>query len=266
MPLLNYAPGHQLLASILYNNKMSKKKQADLRVLLLQIREDPVVTKEEQESFVLHSGLSLAQFSIHNTFDNPDFGPEILEGFDALFVGGASSASVLKPDEYPFIDSCKNLLSHCAESSFPTFASCFGFQAAVLAFGGEIIRDEEVYEMGTVSISLTGAASTDPLFKYLSGDFYAISVHKEKAIKLPENCLLLGETELCCQAFRVIDRPFWCFQFHPELNRPCLVERLGVYKDQYTDGENQYQEVINALKEVPESNSLVRLFVEKILI
>jgi GMP synthase (glutamine-hydrolysing) len=245
---------------------MKKTEKKQLKVLLLQIREDIVVKEEEHRSFALHSGLELSQITVHNTFDEPLFGPEILEGHDALFVGGASEASVLRPEKYSFIQPCIDLLKFTAENSIPTFASCFGFQVAVLAFGGEIIRDEEIFEMGTCPINLTEEAKTDPIFKHISDKFYAISVHKERTSSLPENCVLLGSTELCCQTFRVKDKPFWGFQFHPELNLPCLVERLGVYQDQYTDGDNHYQKVIEGLQETPESNSLVRLFVDEILL
>lgn len=135
--------------------KLDKKQ---LKVLLLQIREDANVKEEEHKSFALHSGLEISQIAVHNTFDEPLFGPEILEGYDALFVGGASEASVLQPEKYSFIQPSIDLLKYTAENSIPTFASCFGFQVAVLAFGGEIIRDEEVFEMGTCPISLTEEA------------------------------------------------------------------------------------------------------------
>ena len=53
------------------------KERSDLRLLLLQIREDPKVRIEELESFADHGGLNSRQISIHNVFDEPEFGPEI---------------------------------------------------------------------------------------------------------------------------------------------------------------------------------------------
>ena len=58
---------------------------------------------------------------------------QVAPGYDALLVGGASEASVLEPENYPSVPHCINLLRHCIDVDFPVFASCFGFQLAVLA-------------------------------------------------------------------------------------------------------------------------------------
>ncbi len=74
---------------------------AQLKVLLLQIRDQPRVRQEELASFVAYSGLHAAQFDVLNVFDEPHFAADAASGYDALFVGGASEASVLEPDKYP---------------------------------------------------------------------------------------------------------------------------------------------------------------------
>ena len=135
-----------------------------LKILLLQIRDQQRVRKEELESFIAFSGLEARQFDVLNVFDRPEFDPEILDGYDALFVGGASEASVLEPETYPFVMPSIRLLQHCIKIDLPVFASCFGFQLAVLALGGKIVRDKTDYEMGTLPIRLTEQAHTEPLF------------------------------------------------------------------------------------------------------
>ena len=112
---------------------MPSDNKANLRILLMQIRDQARVRVEEFESFVNFSGLQESQITVLNVFDTPVFGSEVLEGYDALFVGGASEASVLEPENYPFVQPSINLLQHCIDVGLPVFASCFGFQLAALA-------------------------------------------------------------------------------------------------------------------------------------
>jgi GMP synthase (glutamine-hydrolysing) len=233
--------------------------------MLLQVRDELHVRKEEHESFARYSGLALEQIEVLNAFDWPDFPVNVVDGYDAIFVGGGSEASVLEAESYPFVKSAKALLMYCIEKEIPVFASCFGFQLAVCALDGEIIRDKDDFEMGTVAITLAPAASEDPLFRGVSNGFHGVSVHKERALDPPPGSQLLAYTEACCHAFRVPGKPFWAFQFHPEVDKRILVERLRVYQDQYVDGEDHFQAVIDSAEETPESNGLVGTFVEYVL-
>jgi len=232
----------------------------------MQIRDQARVRQEERDSFLLYSGLEAHQLDVLNVFDIPDFGPEVLEGYDALFVGGASEASVLEPENYPFVLPGIGLLQHCVAQSIPVFASCFGFQLAVLALGGEIVRDASDYEMGSPAIRLTEQAAQDPVFKNTPDGFRAISVHKERAPQLPDACELLAYTDACPHAFKVKDKPFWAFQFHPELDRATLVERLTIFKANYTADDGHLDRVLAETQETPDSNRLVRQFVEQVLL
>ena len=76
----------------------------------------------------------------------------------------------------------------------------------------------------------------------------------------------LAFTDCCCHAFRVTGKPFWAFQFHPEVDRKRLVERLTVFKEQYTEGDDHLDEVLSSACETPESNALPRKFVERVLL
>ncbi|MBT3983381.1 MAG: type 1 glutamine amidotransferase [Bacteriovoracaceae bacterium] len=241
------------------------KEKRELKILLLQIRDDEVVRQEEYQSFLTQSTLAPSQIIIHNVFDKPEFDVNIVDGFDALIVGGASEASVSEEDIYTFVGPCKKLLNYCVEKNIPVFASCFGFQVAVLAFGGEILKDELDYEIGTLLIELTSDCSSDPLYCDMHTPFMAVSVHKEKALVLPENCQLLAYTNSCLHSFRVIGKPFWAFQFHPELTREKLTQRLGVYKSKYTDDLDHFNQIIDSLVDTPESNLLVKKFVDYLI-
>jgi GMP synthase (glutamine-hydrolysing) len=237
-----------------------------LRVLLLQIRDEPRVRREEIASFARFTGLDPGQIDILNVFDTPDFPAHHAADYDALFVGGASEASVLEPQTYTFLDPCQRLLLECLEAEIPVFASCFGFQLATIALGGHILRDERDFEMGTIPIHLTEAAQSDPMFHDTPDRFLAVAVHRERALQAPAGCATLAYTDACCHAFRVIDKPFWAFQFHPEVDRATLVERLTIYKQHYTDSDGHLQAVLDNAQETPESNQLLAKFVDRVLI
>jgi GMP synthase (glutamine-hydrolysing) len=113
---------------------------------------------------------------------------------------------------------------------------------------------------------LTEAAQGDPILHDTPDGFLAVSVHRERAAAAPEGCTTLAYTEACCHVFRVEDRPFWAFQFHPEVDRATLVERLTVFKDQYTDGDEHLRQVLDGARETPEANRLVTKFVDRVLL
>lgn len=236
------------------------------RILLLQIRHKPQVRQEEYASFYEFAQLAPKQLDILNVFDTPQFDSRVLQGYDALFVGGASEASVLEPENYPFLDSCVRLLQHCIEMRVPTFASCFGFQLAVQALHGEVVRDAEEFEIGTLPIYLTDEAQSDVIMSQLPNPFYAVSVHRERATAFPEGTIPLAYTDACPHAFKVKNAPFWAFQFHPEVDKRILIERLSVFKANYTNDEAHFEQVINDAVETPESNRLVKLFIDAVFI
>ena len=237
-----------------------------LKLLLLQIRDEPRVRAEEHRSFCTYSGLQPEQLAVHNVFDSPDFGTEILEGYDALIVGGASEASVLEPQQFPFVPASIRLMRTCMARDFPVFASCFGFQLAVLALGGEIIRDDRDFEMGCIPIQLTEEAATDALFHDAPDGFHAVAVHRERSVDFPDGVVPLAFTDQCSHAFRVEGKRFWAFQFHPEVDRRTLIERLTIFSAHYTEGAGHLQKILNAAVETPYSNNLVSHFVDRVLL
>lgn len=236
-----------------------------MKILLMQIRHLPSVRQEEYDSFLRYCRLKEEELDVLNVFDTPSFGPEVLEGYDALLVGGASEASVLEPENYPAVPYCIELLRHCLEIDLPVFASCFGFQLAVLALGGEIIRDEKDFEMGSIPIYLRPPAADDLLMHDVSDGFHAIAVHRERAPVPPAGVIELAYTDQCSHAFRVEGKRFWAFQFHPEVDKATLISRLTTYKSAYTDGDDHLDKVLSTAVETPESNDLMAKFVDRVL-
>lgn len=245
-----------------------KKSSTDLKILLLQIRTDKVTLHEELEEFIVFSGLNRSQFSTLNAFENKSFSPSIINNYDALFIGGSSDASVLDPITYDFLPSCKALLRTCYENDIPTLASCFGFQLAVEEFGGKVILDKENMEIGLYQINLSDDIKNDRLLYDCPNDFWAVSGHKERAQILPQNALHLGKTELCpYHIFTFPNKPFYAFQFHPEVNTIDLIDRITRYKTRYLESSDSLQQIIDdAIYPTIESNLIIKKFVERIVL
>jgi len=245
---------------------MAERRQK-LRVLLLQVREDAPTRHEELNEFVLGAGLEPEQFDVLDVFATPEFPAERVEGYDALCIGGSSDASVTRPEEYPFIAPALALLRHCDRIGLPVFASCFGFQLAAVAFGGRVEVDLARAEFGTLPIQLTEAGRTDPLLGDLGEAFLAVVGHKERAVSIPEVAEHLACTEICpYQAFRLRGRPFWAFQFHPEVTRADLVCRLVRYWTRYFETEQACKLVTASLAETPEANALLGRFIDRVVL
>ena len=241
-------------------------QRSEIKLLLLQIRDGEQTRLEEWHSFAQFCQFQPEQIQILNLFDQPQFGPEVLKGYHGLLVGGSSEASVLEPEQYPFVPYAEALLRHCLAIDFPVFCSCFGHQLAVTALGGEVIRDQAGFEIGTLPIQLTQAAQQDPLYHDTPNNFYAVSVHRERALTTPPGCQLLAYTDACIHSFRVNNKPFWTTQFHPEVSKQVLVERLALFKHHYCDDDSHYQAIIAAAHQTPESHALLDKFVSRVLL
>jgi GMP synthase (glutamine-hydrolysing) len=245
------------------------KNITDLRVLLLQLRHDHETLVGEHDAFAEYSGLHKEQIEGVNLFETPSFDPSIVEEYDALFVGGSSDEgdALIVPDKPAFALNTIHTLRHAYETGLPVFASCFGFQAAVVAFGGEVIHDKSRAELGTYDIRLTEEGTRDLLLSDTPNPFHAVSVHEKLAAWLPEHAVSLAETDLCPHhAFTFPGKPFYAFQFHPEIDLEELEQRLGRYKERYIESEEAFRALIENAKDVSHANVLLGKFVERVIL
>jgi len=246
---------------------MGKLKDS-IKILLLQIREDELTKEEERDEFIRFSQLRSEQVDCINAFEYCDFSPDIIEGYDGLFIGGSSDATVRDPIKYPFIPSCKKLIRYCYDIDLPVLASCFGFQLAAEEFGGKVELDPDNMEMGLYPIELTIEAKQDLLLSKFDSKFWAVSGHKERATQLPKDAINLGHTQLCpYHIFTFPNKPFYAFQFHPEVDTADLIKRISRYQERYLDCDNALDEIIkSSVHNTDESNSLITEFVNVVIL
>lgn len=237
-----------------------------LKFLLLQIRDpdDPVI-EEERASFAGKAGLGVEQILPHNLLDGPPTHAEV-RACDGLLVGGSGDYYVSK-GHMPAFEELIRFFVEVVDRGYPTFASCFGFQLMVHALDGRIVHDPANTELGTLELSLTEAGRNDPLLGSLPPTFNAQLGHKDRADRLPLGFENLAASRLCeFQAFRVPGKPIWATQFHPELdghtNRGRYLRYLEGYAQHLT--EDEQKEALNNYRDSPETETLLKRFIELI--
>ena len=231
------------------------------KLMLLQFRQSNEIALQEANSFIQQAKIKRHQLDSLNVLQTPEFEPSIVERYDAIFIGGASGISVTSQPHPKFILQSLKLIRHCINISKPVFASCYGFQLAIIALEGYISRDEINFEKGTPNIYLSEIAKQDPVFNNTPSPFRAVSVHQDKASSLPKNCQLLAFNDNCIHAFRVKDKPFWAVQFHPETDIESFTERLTYYKTLYTNSQQEYEDLLNSCVATPDSHALLPRFI-----
>ncbi|MEX0611822.1 MAG: type 1 glutamine amidotransferase, partial [Pirellulales bacterium] len=130
--------------------------------------------------------------------------------------------------------------------------------------GGMCVNDLPNAEVGTIELQVTDAGRADPLFGHLPHSFAAQAGHEDHVVELPHDAVLLASSERVReQAFRFAGRPIYCTQFHPELDRTALMERVIAYPEYVARiARIPYDDFIQSCRETPEANSLLRRFVE----
>jgi GMP synthase (glutamine-hydrolysing) len=233
-----------------------------LRYLLLQTRNsgDPMAAQEVR----CFARTLDCEISAIDVFDLLSAAPTLdkLQHADMLLLGGSGHYSAA--GEGAWLERALDSMREIHRLSRPTFASCWGFQAFSRAMGGQCINDLPNAEVGTIELRLTDAGRADPLFAELPPTFAAQAGHEDHVVALPPDALLLASSaRVSEQAFRFVDRPIYCTQFHPELDRNAMLERVVAYPEYVARiARISYDEFVHSVRETPEANSLLRRFVK----
>lgn len=198
--------------------------------LLIQIRDpDDEIRHHELKCFARAAGVSETAIRIHDLLRGV-IGQETLADIDAIFIGGSGRYSAASDGDW--LAQAMDSLRYVHASKVPTFASCWGHQAIARAMGGTVVHAPETAEVGTITMTLTKDALTDPVFRKLETPFAAQVGHEDTVTELPPNTTLLASSDRCrVHAYRFDDAPIYCTQFHPELERADLLKRLDAYPE-----------------------------------
>lgn len=245
-----------------------------LRYLLLQTRnsDDPMAAQEVR----CFARMLNCEASAIEVFDLLSAAPSIekLRQPDMILLGGSghySAAEGMAGGEPPsprapnplWLQRALDALRDIHHLAKPTFASCWGFQAMARAMGGRCVHDLPNAEIGTIELTLTAAGREDPLFGQLPPTFPAQAGHEDRVVQLPPDAILLASSaRVREQAFRFAGRPIYCTQFHPELERNTMFERVLQYPEYVARiARVPFDGFVHSVRETPEANSLLRRFV-----
>ena len=205
-----------------------------MKILLLHARDpDDPSLQHEYECFVARSGQPAEAFTQVNLTTESPLSLELLEGVDCVMVGGSGAYSLTKGGA-DWFEPMLELMRQIVARRVPLFASCFGFQALVVALGGELHADPERAELGTYEVTLTDEGRADPLFSELPDSFDVQLGHNDSVVSLPEGLVHLVRSERCFyQSVRVPGVPIYATQFHPELTEKDNILRYLRYLDHY---------------------------------
>lgn len=239
--------------------------QKDIRILLIQARDEPEILLQEQVCFLERCDIKEDQLTSLNLLDTAieDIHRINLSDYEAIMIGGSGAYSAT--NDYPWMNALLSLVNRAYDASFPTFGSCWGHQIIARALGGTVVYDAELTEMGCHTITLNSIGQHDMLFRDFPHSFKANMGHHDRVAKLPPDGIDLAFSKTQShQAFRIRNKPIYGTQFHSELNAERERERLFAYRPYYTevDTEEEFQEILDGLAETTEVDGLLKKFLE----
>ncbi len=236
-----------------------------MKIRLLQARDaDDPVREEEARAFADRLRIPRDDVLTWDATRQPLSLDAVATGVDAVMVGGSGAYGV--GSDVPWMAPFVELMAELAHRQVPTFASCFGFQAMVVALGGTVKPDERRAEVGTYDIHLTPEGQADPVFGHLPRRFRAQLGHKDRAWDWPDDVIALAWSNRCpYQALRIPGAPVWATQFHPELTGTENLSRLERYEAHYRQlFGDRYEALVMRFGESPETEGILRAFVEEV--
>lgn len=239
-----------------------------MKYLLLQARnpEDPSA-EHEVEAFVEIMQRPIEEIEVWSLLEGAPSG-SVLDRVDCVLVGGSGEFGVGDVAKAPWLTEFIQFMGDLVERGFPTFASCFGFQALCVALGGTVESDKARGEVGTFELTVTRAGQDDLLFGPLHPRFSAQLGHKDHVTKLPEGVVHLASSARSeFQALKIPGKPIYATQFHPELSMERNRQRFMTYIDSYADPDmpDTPEQVLAAYRPTHGASNVLKRYVDEIL-
>jgi len=239
------------------------KSKDKIKILFLQVRHDEM---QEHEFLCFDRMIDVPQenFIRVNVFTD-EIGEHLLEGKDAVILAGTGRyvEGGGHPDALPQLMA---LIKTIREKKIPLLAIGYGHEVTAMTFGGVVVQDEKLKEIGTLEMTKTLPGVTDVVLGDLPESFHVQIGHNHSVKKIPEGAVdLISSVNSCCEAFTFPGEPIYAFQFHPELDHSDVVIRLTYYERKYFMDASEREEVTKNLKRSPHANRIPNLFIEKVV-
>ncbi|REF73431.1 type 1 glutamine amidotransferase [Paracoccus versutus] len=176
--------------------------------------------------------------------DRDDVGLDHLARYRGVVITGSALNAY---QDIPPVQRQVKLALQIFESGLPFFGSCWGLQVAVVAAGGEVIRNERGREVGySRAVQLTEAGRGHPMHVGRPQVFDTPAVHSDHVSRLPENAVVTAFNEVSeVQALEIRhgNGVFWGVQYHPEFSLRDIAATLRRYGPRLIKEEGSFQTV-----------------------
>jgi GMP synthase (glutamine-hydrolysing) len=136
-------------------------------------------------------------------------------------------AGVLEEAKHPWMSHERKIMNWALETETPLLGLCFGSQLLASAAGSHVYV-AETGEFAWTKVDMLPEAANDPVIGSLGETADAFQFHYD-TFDLPENAVLLGESDGTIEAFRV-GSSAWATQFHPEVGLSQQLAWLSTYR------------------------------------
>tara|TARA_R110002096_G_scaffold435548_1_gene661472 strand:- start:139788 stop:140630 length:843 start_codon:yes stop_codon:yes gene_type:complete len=161
---------------------------------------------------------------------------EDLEQYDGIIWTG-SSLNIYDNDTA--ITRQIDFMKECFKRDVKIFGSCWGLQVAVVATGGQVVKNARGREVGIArNIVTTEDGKHHPLYKNKRGPFDANAIHLDHVEELPPGAVVLSGNEISeVQAVEIKrgNAVFWGVQYHPEFDLEYMAFIVRKYKKMLVD-------------------------------
>lgn len=236
--------------------------------LLITSRGEEPVASDEYAAYLHLTGLDQEDLEWRRIEREP-LGPVDLQRYSGIILAG-SPYTVSEPSELKSAVELRaerelaHLLDEVVQHDMPFLGICYGIGTIGLHQGATVDRTYgEVTQ--AVTIDLSEAGKSDPLFRELPERFTGFVGHKEAISDVPDHFAVLASSATCpVQAFRV-GRNVYATQFHPELDARTMSARVRAYSEHGYFNPLELDEILEEINsaDVRASHLVLGRFVEE---